>query len=79
MIETLGKINGKLSRVFDYHEAMGIDLTKEKEQKSLMNSKKNYNQIDFVPIRSVYTSLFSTGLHLQNSLLKSASWKKYST
>ena len=70
MIETLSKINGKLSRVFDYHEAMGIDLTKEKEHKALVNSKKNYNQLDFVPIRSVYTSLFSTGLHLQNSLLK---------
>ena len=56
-----------MSRVFDYHEAMGIDLTSDK-QKAL--TKKRAASFDFVPLRSVYTSLFSTGLHLQNSLLK---------
>ena len=70
LIETLNKINKKLSRVFDYHEAMGIDLTKEDNQKALAKAKSKYNQFDFVPLRSVYTSLFSTGLHLQNSLLR---------
>ena len=70
MIATLSKINGKLSRVFDYHEAMGISLT-DKDEKALTNSKKKYYaNLDYVPLRSVYTSLFSTGLHLQNSLLK---------
>ena len=70
MIETLSKINGKLSRVFDYHEAMGINL-KSEDQNIITTSKKNVkNPLEFVPLRSVYTSLFSTGLHLQNSLLK---------
>ena len=64
MIETLSKINGKLSRVFDYHEAMGINL-KSEDQNIITNSKKNVkNPLEFVPLRSVYTSLFSTGLHL---------------
>ncbi len=31
---------------------------------------KRHKTIDLIPLRSVYTSLFSTGLHLQNSLLK---------
>lgn len=70
LIETLNKINNKLSRVFDYHEAMGIDLTKDDNQKALTKAKSKYKQFDFVPLRSVYTSLFSTGLHLQNSLLR---------
>jgi len=70
LVETLNKINNKLSRVFDYHEAMGIDLTKDDNQKALTKAKSKYKQFDFVPLRSVYTSLFSTGLHLQNSLLR---------
>lgn len=70
LIETLNKINKKLSRVFDYHEAMGIDLTKQNDQTTIAKAKKKHNQLDFVPLRSVYTSLFSTGLHLQNSLLR---------
>ena len=70
MIETLDKINKKLSRVFDYHEAMGIDLKRENNQTALSKAKNKRDQLDFVPLRTIYTSLFSTGLHLQNSLLR---------
>ena len=77
LVDTINKINKKLSRVFDYHEAMGIDLTKEKDQTALSKSKKKHDQLNFVPLRSVYTSLFSTGLHLQNSLLRVRELKKY--
>ena len=70
MIETLDKINKKLSRVFDYHEAMGIDLKRENNQTALTKAKNKCDQLDFVPLRTIYTSLFSTGLHLQNSLLR---------
>ena len=70
LIETLDKINKKLSRVFDYHEAMGIDLKRENNQTALSKAKNKRDQLDFVPLRTIYTSLFSTGLHLQNSLLR---------
>lgn len=66
LVGSLRKINTKLTSVFDYHQAMGI--VPEHKQKSLMASRSR--QMDLVPLRTVYTSLFSTGLHLQNSLLK---------
>ena len=71
---TLGKINTKLSRVFEYHAAMGIDLTADEGDAeggpAVAASPVKQLQQDMVPLRTVYTSLFSTGLHLQNSLLK---------
>ena len=55
-----------MTDVFEYHQALGCtSLTK---QKSLTLLKQH--SLKFVPLKSVYTSLFSTGLHLQNSLLK---------
>ena len=65
MVGTIKKINHKLSQVFDYHQAMGV--VPEKRQRALLTKR---NRLDLVPLRTVYTSLFSTGLHLQNSLLK---------
>ena len=56
--------------MFDYHEAMGIDLKRENNQTALSKAKNKRDQLDFVPLRTIYTSLFSTGLHLQNSLLR---------
>ena len=56
--------------MFDYHEAMGIDLKRENNQTALTKAKNKCDQLDFVPLRTIYTSLFSTGLHLQNSLLR---------
>jgi len=101
MADTLGKINSKLSKVFEYHQAMGIDVssseTEHLQQPSVPKTaalthaspaasaaeteasagkatsaldKKRRQNLDLVPLRTVYTSLFSTGLHLQNSLLK---------
>ena len=69
MVSTLGMINKKLSRVFEYHQAMGIELTEEKAALTQSTVAKK-NSLDLVPLKTVYTSLFSTGLHLQNSLLK---------
>lgn len=64
LVATIRTINGKLARVFDYHQAMGVDLEASKKQKALVGRKKT-----FLPLRSIYTSVFSTGLHLRNSLL----------
>uniref|UniRef100_A0A0K2TV03 Vezatin n=1 Tax=Lepeophtheirus salmonis TaxID=72036 RepID=A0A0K2TV03_LEPSM len=63
---TIKKINKKLSNVFEYHQAMGI---LEDKTKLNLNLRKP-NSLDLVPLKSIYTSLFSSGLHLQNSLLK---------
>ena len=62
LVGTVRKINSKLSKVFEYHQAMG--MTSENKKRS-----PNPNH-QLLPLRTVYTSLFSTGLHLQNSLLK---------
>ena len=81
LASTLGKINAKLSRVFEYHAAMGIDLDQASPVAAVTSTAADSNkqqmlqQKDMVPLRTVYTSLFSTGLHLQNSLLKVRSVK----
>ena len=64
-ISKIKEINAKLGKVFEYHQAMGV--VSEKNQKHLLSKRQT---VDLIPLRSVYTSLFSTGLHLQNSLLK---------
>ena len=64
-ISKIKEINSKLGKVFEYHQAMGV--VSEKNQRHLLSKRQT---IDLIPLRSVYTSLFSTGLHLQNSLLK---------
>ncbi len=66
LIGTLNKINSKLTRVFEYHQAMGVIPEKKKHSLAF----KQQQSAELIPLRSVYTSLFSTGLHLQNSLLK---------
>ena len=53
MAATLKTINNKLSRVFEYHQAMGINV----EQKALSLKQKQL-QFNFVPLRTLYTSLF---------------------
>ena len=88
LFTTIRQINNRLSRVLEYHQAMGLnieDLEEKEEQKNKQksvtttNSKalskkqptlRSYNPHKFVPLRSIYTSMFSTGLHLQHSLLK---------
>ena len=64
-VNKIKEINTKLGKVFEYHQAMGV--VSEKNQRHLLSKRQT---IDLIPLRSVYTSLFSTGLHLQNSLLK---------
>ncbi|XP_059091806.1 uncharacterized protein LOC131887267 [Tigriopus californicus] len=73
LVSSIRKINSKLGQVFDYHQAMG--LLSEKKSKSLLLSRRQ--KIDLLPLRSIYTSLFSTGLHLQNSLLKIRDLEKH--
>jgi hypothetical protein len=50
---TLKNINSKLSKVFEYHQAMGVNP----EQRALSLKQKQL-QFNFVPVRSLYTSLF---------------------
>ena len=75
LIGTIRKINNKLSKVLEYHQAMGMDIERmmSKPKSLQLHSSQRRSQRaqrHFVPLRSVYTSMFSTGLHLQNSLLK---------
>jgi len=51
---TLKTINNKVSRVFEYHQAVGLSPV---QQKSLSIKQKQL-QFNFVPLRSLYTSLF---------------------
>lgn len=71
LLVTVRKINDKLSTVLEYHQAMGFDMEKSRAlmPKSPVRSASNPSQ-KFVPLRSIYTSMFSTGLHLQHTLLK---------
>jgi len=66
MAAKLRAINARLSKVFEYHRAMGV--LPERRQRSLVFHR--HQSVNLIPLRSVYTSLFSTGLHLQNSLLR---------
>ena len=75
LLVTIRNINCKLSRVLDYHQAMGFDLEKleQGQTRALMEKAPLLgarSQQKFVPLRSIYTSMFSTGLHLQHTLLK---------
>ena len=73
LLVTIRNINCKLSRVLDYHQAMGFDLEKleQGQNKALMQKPPLVGSSQkFVPLRSIYTSMFSTGLHLQHTLLK---------
>ena len=80
LLVTIRKINGKLSRVLEYHQAMGFDVDKLEKPKCTALVEKTSSASGgmpsasatrkFVPLRSIYTSMFSTGLHLQNTLLK---------
>ena len=75
LLVTIRNINTKLSRVLDYHQAMGFDLEKleQGQTRALMEKAPligGRSQQKFVPLRSIYTSMFSTGLHLQHTLLK---------
>jgi len=53
MATTLKNINTRLSKVFEYHQAMGLNP----EQKAVSLKQKQL-QFNFVPMRSLYTSLF---------------------
>ena len=77
LFTTIRQINNRLSRVLEYHQAMGLNIEdlERKENKALALSKplnpRHYTSPHkFIPLRSIYTSMFSTGLHLQHSLLK---------
>ena len=83
LFTTIRQINNRLSRVLEYHQAMGLDIEalEQKGKNALALSHKStslhrhrgtthVSPHKFVPLRSIYTSMFSTGLHLQHSLLK---------
>jgi hypothetical protein len=76
LLATIRKINNKMSRVLEYHQAMGLDMEKIANHKRALAlkgapySRRLPHIQKFVPLRSIYTSMFTTGLHLQHSLLK---------
>ena len=80
LFTTIRQINNRLSRVLEYHQAMGLDIEaleqKGKNALALSHKSSSHRRAThvsphkFVPLRSIYTSMFSTGLHLQHSLLK---------
>ena len=84
LLSTIRKLNNKLSRVLEYHQAMGFDVDKLEEKKNLALMEKSSpihrrtpQNATFVPLRGIYTSMFSTGLHLQHTLLKLRKLEQY--
>jgi len=72
LITKIRKVTDKLVKVFEYHQALGLVPLPELEQRALSwRKQQSLDEIQsLLPLRGVYTTLFSTGLHLQNSLLK---------
>ena len=87
LLSTIRKLNSKLSRVLEYHQAMGFDVDKLEEKKNMMAlmeksssspvHRRTPQHATFVPLRGIYTSMFSTGLHLQHTLLKLRKLEQY--
>ena len=85
LLSTIRKLNNKLSKVLEYHQAMGFDVDKinEKQEKhkalalGKSSPSRSRSQAKFVPLRGIYTSMFSTGLHLQHTLLKLRKLEQY--
>ena len=61
-----------MNNVLEYHQSLGLVPLQELDQKcQALKKQQSIDQVrKLMPLRNVYTSLFSTGLHLQNSLLK---------
>jgi len=72
IIVKIRKVTEKLAKVFEYHQALGLLPVPELEQRALtLRKQQSLDEVKkILPLKHVYTSLFSTGLHLQNSLLK---------
>ena len=70
IITKLRTVSDKMSRVLEYHQALGLVPLQELDQRSVKR-QQSYDQVkQLLPLRHVYSSLFTTGLHLQNSLIK---------
>merc|ERR550532_1537294 len=72
IISKIRSVSDKLGNILEYHQALGLVPLPELEQRALNIRRQSGGQQmkRLLPLRTVYTSLFSTGLHLQNSLLK---------
>jgi len=72
IISKLRTVSDKMGNILEYHQALGLVPIAELDQRSLsLKKQQSLDQVKkLMPLRNVYTSLFSTGLHLQNSLLK---------
>merc|ERR1719234_137473 len=72
IISKIRTVSDKLGNILEYHQALGLVPLPELEQRALNIRRHSGGQQmkRLLPLRTVYTSLFSTGLHLQNSLLK---------
>merc|ERR1719206_1362410 len=72
IISKIRTVSDKLGNILEYHQALGLVPLPELEQRALSIRRQSAGQQGkrLLPLRTVYTSLFSTGLHLQNSLMK---------
>jgi len=72
IISKLRTVSDKMNNVLEYHQSLGLVPLQELDQKcQALKKQQSIDQVrKLMPLRNVYTSLFSTGLHLQNSLLK---------
>merc|ERR550532_154261 len=72
IISKIRTVSDKLGNILEYHQALGLVPLPELEQRALSIRRQSGGQQvkRLLPLRTVYTSLFSTGLHLQNSLMK---------
>merc|ERR1712133_34756 len=75
IISKIRTASDKLENIVEYHQSLGVIPESELEQKALELNEQQ-TQLSFpqdkrlLSVLTLQTSLLSTGLHLQNSLLK---------
>ena len=71
MTETMEAAGDRLRHVLEYQQAMGVVTEVPVSQVTLLSLYPDTPvPVQLLPLPSVYTTLHTTGLHLQNSLLK---------
>ena len=69
--ESMEAARKRLSQVVEYQQAMGVVTEVPVSQVTMLSLyPDNPAHVQLLPLPSVYTTLHTTGLHLQNCLLK---------
>jgi hypothetical protein len=69
--ESMEAARNRLSQVVEYQQAMGVVTEVPVSQVTMLSLyPDNPAHVQLLPLPSVYTTLHTTGLHLQNCLLK---------